>query len=163
MMNVRDAIVTSACSLVYERVKDNQLILAYMILRLARCFVSLPTGYRKTMCLFANGVWPSRPAWPPLLSYTGNQSTKCFDEQPSDDIESKGLCAAKLSECTDDTEARMIEKVTNGKYQVIYLSPESIFQKEWCDVYQSSAFKERLVGIAVDEAHCMQKWWVLSL
>ena len=68
-------------------------------------------------------------------------------------LQSKGLHAAKLSECTDDMEARMIEEVTTGKYQVIYLSPESIFQKEWCDVFQSSAFKERLVGIAVDEAH----------
>jgi len=51
----------------------------------------------------------------------------------------------------------MIEEATTGKYQVIYLSTESIFQKEWCDVFQSSAFKERLVGIAVDEAHCIQK------
>jgi len=53
-------------------------------------------------------------------------------------LQSKGLRAAKLSERTDDTEAGMIEEVTTGKYQVI---TESIFQKEWCDVFQSSAFK----------------------
>ena len=58
MMNVRDAIVTSACSLVYERVKDNQLILAYMILRLARFFRIFAYWIREdnVLCLFANAV-----------------------------------------------------------------------------------------------------------
>ena len=46
-----------------------------------------------------------------------------------------GLCAAKLSECTDDMEVVMIEEVTTGKYQVKYQSPENIFQKEWHDVF----------------------------
>ena len=44
-------------------------------------------------------------------------------------------------------------------YQLIFISPESLLSTNlWHDVLLSPVYQENLVGVIVDEAHCVKKW-----
>jgi len=46
-----------------------------------------------------------------------------------------------------------------GKYSLLFAAPEAIVGvKEWRDLLLSSPLRDRVVAIAVDEAHCVSKW-----
>ena len=46
--------------------------------------------------------------------------------------------------------------VREGKVQLLYVSPESIVRNmQWRDRLLSSVYRENLVAVAVDEAHCI--------
>ena len=71
---------------------------------------------------------------------------------------SLGFKAVALNEEADDS---VIERVMNGEYSHVYGSPESFLsQDKWRDVFTSNTFKEHLVGVAVDKAHCISHWYV---
>ena len=51
------------------------------------------------------------------------------------------------------------ERVLKGQVQLVYISPESVLCSEiYRNMFLSSAYKERLVAVAVDEAHCVRTW-----
>ena len=42
---------------------------------------------------------------------------------------------------------------------MIFFSPELILRNEtWRDMITSSVYRDNLVGLVVDEAHCVKKW-----
>ena len=48
-----------------------------------------------------------------------------------------------------------MDKVYEGKYQLVLISPEALLTNEtWRDMLHSSVYQERLVAFVVDEAHC---------
>ena len=50
----------------------------------------------------------------------------------------------------------------SGNAQVIFTTPEVLLtDKNWVDVFQSPSLHQRLVGIIIDEAHLVKKWYVL--
>lgn len=49
--------------------------------------------------------------------------------------------------------------VVNGLVQVVFVSPEALFEnRKWHVILQSEVYQRRLVGFVVDEAHCIKKW-----
>ena len=41
-------------------------------------------------------------------------------------------------------------------FRLVFLSPESLFTDDrWRDMLQSAVYQKRLVGLVVDEAHCV--------
>ena len=40
------------------------------------------------------------------------------------------------------------------------MSPETVQMKAWRDVLSCTLVKERLVCVAIDEAHCIAEWFV---
>ena len=69
-----------------------------------------------------------------------------------------GLKAIAL---TEDSEDDIIERVMNGEYSHVYGSPESFLSEDaWRDVFSTSSFKAHLIGVAIDEAHCISHWYV---
>ena len=42
---------------------------------------------------------------------------------------------------------------------IVFMSPETATQAPWRNIYQTSYFKEHLVLVAVDEAHCIPEWY----
>ena len=42
------------------------------------------------------------------------------------------------------------------------MSPETLQVREWRSVLSGEVFKEQIVVVAVDEAHCISEWLVLS-
>ena len=43
------------------------------------------------------------------------------------------------------------------------MSPETVQQKAWREVLSGPIMKERLVCVAIDEAHCVAEWLVIEL
>jgi superfamily II DNA helicase RecQ len=55
----------------------------------------------------------------------------------------------------------LAEKITDGKVQLIYMSPETVLScLTWREVFRNCHFQENLVCLAVDEAHLIDKWCV---
>lgn len=50
-------------------------------------------------------------------------------------------------------------RVISGEVQLVYISPESIIQNSYFrNMLLAPAYKEKLVAVVVDEAHCIQTW-----
>ena len=68
-----------------------------------------------------------------------------------DRFKQKRMNAEYISEITED--------IREGKHQLLYVSPESLICNPlWREVLSSSIYKENLVALAVDEAHCVKHW-----
>ena len=49
--------------------------------------------------------------------------------------------------------------VVNGEVQLVYISPENILSNpQYCHMLRSVTYKEGLVGVVIDEAHCVRTW-----
>ena len=56
----------------------------------------------------------------------------------------------------------MEDAILEGKYGVVYSSPEQLLQRsKWREMLQSEVYQKNLVAIVVDEAHCVKQWKVL--
>ena len=70
-------------------------------------------------------------------------------------MKEKGVSAIYLAEVDHQTEM----KVCEGKYKLIYSSPECLLTNVmWRDVLQSDVYQQNLVAFVIDEAHCVKKW-----
>jgi bloom syndrome protein len=57
------------------------------------------------------------------------------------------------------TDLMSIRKVLDGQMQLVYISPENIIcNPMYRNMLLSSVYKEKLVGLVVDEAHCVKTW-----
>ena len=84
----------------------------------------------------------------PLTAFMMDQATKHAQ---------LGIKTEFVGECQKDP--AVVEKVLKGEVQLIYISPESIvFNSRYRDMLRSPKFTEKLIGIAVDEAHCIKTW-----
>ena len=68
-----------------------------------------------------------------------------------------GMPAVAVDElCVD---AEILQQVINGTYTHIYGSPECFLSsKSWWDIFSHIDFTSKLVGVAIDEAHCIVQW-----
>ena len=55
-----------------------------------------------------------------------------------------------------EKDAEILKGVANRKFNVVYASPESMLSVERCRrMLSTDAYKQGLIGIVVDEAHCI--------
>ena len=46
-----------------------------------------------------------------------------------------------------------------GEYQIIFLSPEVLLTElRWREMLRTEVYQNNLVGVIVDEAHCVETW-----
>ena len=69
---------------------------------------------------------------------------------------SKGVKAACFHRDKQDS----IRAVEEGHYELVITTPESLFTTKWCKIMQTDVWQSNLVALVVDEAHCVQKWYV---
>ena len=51
------------------------------------------------------------------------------------------------------------KRVINGEVQLVYITPENVLlNSRYRQMFRSPRYKQNLVGIAVDEAHCVKTW-----
>lgn len=68
-----------------------------------------------------------------------------------------GLSVEFVGEAQNDMDA--CASVLNGDVQLVYISPESLLNnKQYRQMFQSSAYQNKMVAFVVDEAHCVQMW-----
>ena len=75
---------------------------------------------------------------------------------------SKGITAAFVGK---EQEEKMVKDgVLKGQYQLLFIRPELLIMNlQWREMLRSEVYQQNLVGLAVDEAHCVTKWYVLIL
>ena len=72
----------------------------------------------------------------------------------------KGISSVCVSD-KQDTSRESRHKIFMGQYQLVFMSPESLFcNLDWrrmlsTDIYMSNV---NLIAFIVDEAHCVKKW-----
>ena len=56
------------------------------------------------------------------------------------------------------------DAVLKGQYQLVFIGPESLIRNlQWREMLRSDTLHKNLVGLAVDEAHCITKWYIFIL
>jgi len=125
-------------------------------------FVCLPTGFGKSIC------FQSVPfAWDYLHCPTLADEARSMllvveptipimvDQCRS--LTEKGISAAYINHEQEDE--RVKSDVVAGKYKFIYISPESLLGvPRFRDMLLTLPYQERLIGIVIDEAHCVSQW-----
>ena len=52
-----------------------------------------------------------------------------------------------------------MEKIAQGKYSILYVSPEKLLESpDWQKLQKNPKFRKRIVFFAIDEAHCVETW-----
>ena len=65
--------------------------------------------------------------------------------------------AEYVGEAQED--ARAISTVLRGEAQLLFISPESILMNiKYRNMLLSKSYKENLVALVIDEAHCVKTW-----
>ena len=68
-----------------------------------------------------------------------------------------GINAEFVGEAQSDSSAQA--RVINGEAQIVLISPENILCNwNYQNMMLSTVYKEKLIGVAVDEAHCVKTW-----
>ena len=118
-------------------------------------FVSLPTGSSKSLCIL--------PATYDFLSGADSLSIVVV-VSPLISLMKDQVCAMNerymravfVGNCAEE---EAVVDVCDGKFQLVYMSPEALLRSEkWRDMLLSPLYGEHLVGLVVDEAHCVKKW-----
>ena len=61
-----------------------------------------------------------------------------------------------------EQEQRILKDVEMGRYNIVFASPESMLSvNRWRRMLTCEVYKKHLIGIAVDEAHCISHWYVV--
>ena len=143
----------------YENVKNSQKEAISAFLQGKDVFVSLPTGSGKSLCfaLISGtvdliksflGLSLNRKSVTIVISPLVSLMKKQVDKYSA-----KGLSCAMLQSDED------VEAIIRGNHQLIFTSPESL--SRYRDLLHY--FVSSLVGLAVDESHCIEEWWVYFL
>ena len=82
----------------------------------------------------------------PLVAFMQDQVSR---------LQSLGINVAYIT--SDQTES--VLKIENGEYNLVFMSPESTLDNErWRSMIVSPLYSKSLMGIAVDEVHCVTQW-----
>ena len=154
---LKASIKAAACSLGYEKLKLEQEESILLIVKGTDVFVSLPTGYSKSICYI---VLPSLfdilrkverksivLVVPPLIALMRDQVAFTT---------AMGITATYISD-KDDVGRK--QAIKNGEFQIIFISPEALILLKWRNILSTRVYRDNFVAFVVDEAHCIQKWY----
>ena len=72
-------------------------------------------------------------------------------------MSTKGVASEFVGELQQEFDA--LQGVKKGQFQLLYISPESLLRNpQWRELLLSKVYRENLVALVVDEAHCVTKW-----
>ena len=67
------------------------------------------------------------------------------------------ICTPAIAIDVEDPEN--IQQVLNGTFLVVFGSAECLLSTAvWRGIFTSESFTEKLIGVAIDEAHCIIQW-----
>ena len=155
--DLKAIVLDAARSLGYVSLKNEQETALLAFLRGYDVFVSLPTGYGKSLCYAAlpaafDKLKTGRSksiviAVSPLIALMKDQVSA---------LSAKGLAVGCVTSESSDTE---LAQVRNGHYQLVFFSPEALLGvRRWRQMLQGELYSQRIVAFVVDEAHCVKKW-----
>ena len=157
--SLSEAISEATKQLGYTELRSNQALVVKHFLKGKDIFVSLPTGSGNSLC------YCLLPKVFDILRASNSVETQFFVIVVSPlvalmkdqvrQMTEKNVRAIYVGDVDSETE----DQVCDGKYQLVYLSPEALLTNmTWRDMLQSPVYQQNLVAAVVDEAHCVKKW-----
>ena len=119
-------------------------------------FVSLPTGYWKSICFaFLPLVFDSVCGDTGSIVLCISPLTALMMEQHAK-FSLRGISTEYIG-LQHDIEA--IDRVKQGMVQLLYVSPEAILSNpQWRDMLLLPVYQMKIVALVIDEAHCITMW-----
>lgn len=126
-------------------------------------YINLPTAFGKSLVYQAVPIMYDslnlRPKGTSIIVIISPLKSLMVDQSAY--LNSLGISAICI---TDEAIDYAIQDVIEGKYSHVYASPECLLAiSMWRGLFSSKAFLENLVGVAIDEAHCISQWYVSSI
>ena len=156
---LKEVVSAAVGALGYDSIKPEQEIALLSFLRGHDVFVSLPTGYGKSLCYAALPA-----AFDRLLKKTSPSTSIVIAVSPlialmKDQVASLSARGLAVGCITQESSEEERAKVKNGQYQLVLFSPEALLSfRRWRELLQGEGYSSRIVAFIVDEAHCVKKW-----
>lgn len=123
-------------------------------------FVSLPTGYGKSLCYALLPLvfdFLRAPCNKSIVVCISPLTALMIDQREK--FKSWGIAAEFVGEVQQDLE--VMRDVKQGRIQLLYISPESLLRNpQWREMLLSTVYQENIVAVVIDEAHCVTQWYV---
>lgn len=121
-------------------------------------FVNLPTGFGKSLifqCLpIVADIVHGQPRGSSVIVVISPLRSLMEDQVHY----LNGICIPAIA-ITDLEDPETIQQVLNGNFIVVFGSPECLLSTAvWRGIFKSESFTEKLIGVAIDEAHCITQW-----
>ena len=140
----------------HDQFRGTQAEIIERVLRGEHCLVIMPTGMGKSICFQVPALLharrPQQQGMPltlvisPLIALMKDQV---------DALLSKGVDAAFVnSSLTRQQRLASYSNIADGKYELLYVTPERFRKSDFCEVIARREIKL----LAVDEAHCISEW-----
>ena len=143
----------------YAEFRPNQALVVNSFLEGRDVFTSMPTGSGKSLC------YCLLPKVFDILRGSNSVETQSVVIVVSPLV---ALMKDQVRQMTErnmravyvgDVDSEIENEVCDGKYQLVYLSPEALLTNvTWRDMLQSPVYQQNLVALVIDEAHCVKKW-----
>jgi len=121
------------------------------------CLVIMPTGMGKSICFQIPALVHDRrpqPSGPAPLTLVISPLIALMKDQV-DALVGKGVDAAFVnSSLTRSQRLASYSNIAEGKYELLYVTPERFRKTDFCEVIA----KRQIKLLAVDEAHCISEW-----
>ena len=120
-------------------------------------YFSAPTGYGKSLIfkslpVFADSINQHPPGYSTLIVIS---PLKSLMMDQVNYLKSIGITAESL---VDDNEKSWVIDPSNLP-SLLYSSPECLLSvPKWRDLLVSKDFREKCIGVVIDEAHCITTW-----
>lgn len=154
LQNFRRAVESVKALFSVDTLKQEQEEALFNFVSKRDVFVNLPTGFGKSliyqmapMVVKQLGLCtkPIILVISPLVSLMQDQVNQ---------LKKQGISAVSLSETSIND-----DELNAGHYTIVYSSPESLLSNDVIrELIGSKVYKERVVGVVVDEAHCISHW-----
>ena len=157
-MDVGEAVVKAGAAHDWPTLKEDQVLCITKFVEGNDVFCILPTGYGKTACFaclpttFDLHLGISSPEESSIVIVISPLTALIKDQVK--DLTRRNVNVGFLDA---ESVAGVKSDVIKGNYSLVLLSPEMIMGK-WRSLLLSKVYQERLVGVVVDEAHCVVKW-----
>lgn len=158
-MQLEEAIASAAKTMGYSELRPKQREAIVEFIGGKDVFVSLPTGSGKTLCYCLLPL-----AFDAMKSRIGTESNSivvivspliALMKDQVKHMQERKVSAIYAGDMDEQSEVA----VTRGQHQLIFISPECLLSSNfWHDILRSPLYQENLVGLVVDEAHCVMKW-----
>jgi ATP-dependent DNA helicase RecQ len=149
------AILKAASEVGYSPLKEHQKACIESFMNGNDVFVVLPTGYGKSACYAcvprAIDLYQNRKDEDSSIIIVVSPLTSLMKDQV-ENFKMRNISAEYIDQ---DSPAATKHNARDGKYSILFMSPE-LLVSSWRNLF--SSHEKRLVGLIVDEAHCVVKW-----
>ena len=165
---VKAAVLFGMQALGYDEPTDGPMHILRACLVGSDVFACLPTGSGKSLCYAAlpsafgylrsmsKGNLQGQQITSSCIVVVVSPLTALMVDQVSM-FEKRGLKAAFVGK--EQTDENIRQQVEKGVFSLVFMSPESLLQVlRWREMFRSTIYQDNLVGLVVDEAHCVEKW-----